>query len=130
MQEHRSIEQLENDYWKDVDFPSTLVERCFTYRKIPVSELSVEQLRLLVGQQIGLPYTIPKAITVLKTDILAEGDYYPGDLLNSLLSLSEDEWNQFQADKTKLIELLHQNISLVEATENRELIRKTKAFLS
>ena len=69
MQEHRSIEQLENDYWKDVDFPSTLVERCFTYRKIPVSELSVEQLRLLVGQQIGLPYTIPKAITVLKTDI-------------------------------------------------------------
>jgi CDI immunity proteins len=130
MQEHRSIEQLENDYWKDIDFPSTLVERCFTYRKIPVSELSVEQLRLLIGQQIGLPYTIPKAITVLKTDILAEGDYYRGDLLNSLLSLSEDEWNEFQADKTKLIELLHQNISLVEATENRELIRKAKAFLS
>ena len=130
MQENRSIEQLENDYWKGVDFPSSLVERCFAYRKIPVSNLSVEQLRLLIGQQIGLPYTIPKAISVLQEDILAEGDYYPGDLLNSLLNLSEEDWKQSANEKYKLIELLRQNSSQIEATENRELIRKVKAYLS
>src|SRR3712207_5967774 len=100
MREHRSIEQLENDYWKDVSFPSSLVERCFNYRKIPISELSVEQLRLLIGQQIGLTYIVPKAITVLQADILAEGDYYPGDLLNSLLSLSEEVWEQSTNEKS------------------------------
>ena len=130
MQEYRSIEQLENDYWKDVDFPSTLVERCFAYRKIPVSNLTVEQLRLLIGQQIGLPYTIPKAISFLQEEILVEGDYYPGDLLNSLLDLSEDDWNQNADQKSKLIELLRQNISTIEATENRQLIKKVKSYLS
>jgi len=130
MREHRSIEQLENDYWKDVNFPSSLIERCFAYRKIPISDLSVEQLRLLIGQQIGLSYTIPKAISVLQEDILAEGDYYPGDLLNSLLNLSKDSWNECQGEKLKLTELLNQNMSLVEASENRELIRNAKAYLS
>jgi len=130
MQEQRSIEQLENDYWKDVDFPSSLVERCFNYRKVPVSDLSVEQLRLLIGQKIGLRYTVPKAIALLQADILAEGDYYPGDLLNSLLSFSEDDWNVCPAEKTKFMELLHQNISLIEASENKELIRNVKAYLS
>ena len=129
MQEYRSIEQLENDYWKEVDFPSSLVEKCFNYRKIPVSELSVEQLRLLVGQQIGLHYIVPKAISVLQADILAEGDYYPGDLLNSVLSLSENDWDKLQTEKTKFIKLLPQNISIIEATENRELIRKAKAYV-
>lgn len=130
MQEHRSIEQLENDYWKGVDFPTNLVERCFSYRKIPVSNLSEEQLRLLIGQQIGLPYTIPKAISVLQGNILAEGDYYPGDLLNSLLDLSEENWKQSVNQKSKLIELLRHNWSTIEATGNRELIRKVKAYLS
>lgn len=130
MQEPRSIEQLENDYWKDVDFPSSLVEKCFNYRKIPVSDLSVEQLRLLISQQIGLHYIVPKAINVLQADVLSEGDYYPGDLLNSLLSLSENDWNRLQTEKTKFIELLHQNLSIVEATGNRELMRNAKAYVS
>ena len=129
MREHKSIEQLENDYWKDVSFPSSLVERCFNYRKIPVSQLSVEQLRLLIGQQIGLLYVIPRAIDVLQTDILAEGDYYPGDLLNSLLSLSEENWNKNAREKTKFMELLHQNMSTIEATENKALIKNAMAYL-
>jgi hypothetical protein len=130
MQEHRTIEQLENDYWKEVHFPSSLVEKCFAYRKIPVAELSTEQIRLLISQQIGLPYIVPKAITILEENILAEGDYYPGDLLHSLLSLSEDDWSQNLKEKNKLIELLRQNASVIDATGSRELIRKTKAFLS
>jgi hypothetical protein len=130
MQEHRSIEQLENDYWKDVSFPSNLVKRCFNYRKIPVLELTIEQLRLLIGQQIALPFIVPKAIIILQADVLVEGDYYPGDLLNSLLGLSEADWNQCPDEKNKFLELLRQNISTIEATENKALIRNTKAYLS
>lgn len=130
MQEHRSIEQLENDYWTDVVFPSGLVEKCFSYRKVPVSELTIEQLRLLIGQRIGLPYIIPKAVSELQTDVLAEGDYYPGDLLNSLLGLSEDDWKQIPNEKNKVIELLRHSILTIEETGNRELIRNVKAILA
>lgn len=43
---NKSIEQLENDYWKDeIDFPSNLVINCHKYRKIPIKELTIEQLR-------------------------------------------------------------------------------------
>lgn len=129
MQEHHSIEQLENDYWKGVNFPSSLVERCFAYRKIPISNLSVEQLRVLISQQIGLPYIIPKAISVLQRNILAEGDYYPCDLLSSLLDLSEKGWEQSSNQKFKFIELLRENLSTIEATENREVIKKVRAYL-
>ena len=130
MQEHRSIEQLENDYWKEVSFPSGLVEKCFNYRKIPVAQLTVEQLRLLIGQRIGLRYVIPQAVCHLQTNVLAEGDYYPGDLLNSLLELSEDDWKLNPNEKSKVIELLRRSISTIEGTGNRKLIRKVKAILA
>jgi len=129
MQEHRSIEELENDYWKEASFPSHLVEKCFKYRKVPVSELSVEQLRLLIGQQIGLPYIVPKTIAVLQSDILAEGDYYLGDLLNSLLVLSEEVWGLWPDEKFKFVELLRENVAKIEGTGNRELIKNANAFL-
>tara|TARA_R110002049_G_C8983583_1_gene548497 strand:+ start:429 stop:548 length:120 start_codon:yes stop_codon:yes gene_type:complete len=36
----KSIEQLENNYWKkESEFPTTLIEKCFEYRKIKLSEL-------------------------------------------------------------------------------------------
>ena len=128
MNEHKSIEQLENYYWKDVNFPSTLVERCFAYRKIPISDLTAEQLRLLISQQIGLPYLIARAVGMLQHDILTEGEYYPGDLLNSLISLNAKEWVNWPKEKQKLIGLISENIATIETTLNRELIRKAKAF--
>lgn len=59
MAKTQSIEQLENDFWKESDFPTGLVERCYQYRKIPIGDLTPAQLRMLIGQQIGLKYLIP-----------------------------------------------------------------------
>ena len=42
---NKSIEQLENDYWKDeIEFPSNLVINCHKYRKILINELTIEHL--------------------------------------------------------------------------------------
>lgn len=56
MAETQSIEQLENDFCRETDFPTGLVERCYPYRKIPIGNLTPAQLRTLIGQQIGLKY--------------------------------------------------------------------------
>lgn len=124
-----SIEALENDYWKPVDFPTTLIEKCYSYRKIPLSQLTVEQLRLLIGQQIGLHYTIPKAILILEKNILAEGDLYPGDLLNSMLDLPEEIWKRNEGLMAKFKAVLHQNLLNNELTSNKKLIEKVKELV-
>ena len=74
----QSLEQLEQNFWKDPkDFPTLLVEKCHRYRKLPVKDLSIEQLRMLIGQNIGPSYLIPLSIETLRNDILSEGDFYP-----------------------------------------------------
>ncbi len=89
---NKSLEELEQDYWKDYNFPTSLIARCHEYRKIPLKDLTIEQTRLLIGQNIGLKYLIPKVLVLLKKDILAEGDYYPGDLLSAVLSSDAAFW--------------------------------------
>lgn len=126
----KSLEELENDYWKDVEFPSTLVERCHAYRKIPVKDLSAEQLRLLTGQKIGLPFLVPVSIALLKDNILAEGDFYPGDLLNALLDLSEEEWARNKKEKEEFLKLIKSQMSRIEESGDKRLIRKAKELVA
>jgi len=50
--ETKSIEQLEKDIWKNPsEFPTDLVEKCYRYRKISITELTNEQIRLLISQK-------------------------------------------------------------------------------
>jgi hypothetical protein len=50
-----------------------------------LDDFTVEDLRIMIGQKIGLLHLLPLAIKILKHDPLAEGDYYPGDLLTSVI---------------------------------------------
>ncbi|HEY0067781.1 MAG TPA: contact-dependent growth inhibition system immunity protein [Flavisolibacter sp.] len=127
---NKSLEELENDYWKDIEFPSTLVERCHAYRKIPVKDLSTEQLRLLTGQKIGLRFLIPQSIAILKDNILAEGDFYPGDLLNAMLDLNDEEWSQNKAGKDEFLKLVKSKIPEIEESGDKRLTRKAKELIA
>lgn len=89
----KSIEKLEKRSYSDPANASTLlVKKCLECVKLPVGNLSVEQLRLLIGQEIGLSYLIPLALDILDNDILAEGDFYPGDLLKSVTMVDVTFW--------------------------------------
>ncbi|AUC20594.1 hypothetical protein BTO15_00010 [Polaribacter sejongensis] len=111
----KSIEQLENDYWKEPsEFPTNLVKRCFEYRKIKVSELTIEQIRLLISQKIGIEFLIGIALEKLEQNIIVEGDLYEGDLLDSVSKVPAEFWNKnsteflnfkntFESNKEKII---------------------------
>ncbi|WP_370027602.1 contact-dependent growth inhibition system immunity protein [Planotetraspora sp. GP83] len=43
----------------------------------PLADLTIEDLRLLIGQRIGLPCLVPIAVEWLDHDPMAEGDMYP-----------------------------------------------------
>ncbi|MCI2230473.1 contact-dependent growth inhibition system immunity protein [Polaribacter sp. MSW13] len=102
----KSIEQLENNYWKEEsEFPTNLVKRCFEYRKIKLSELTIEQIRLLISQEIGIEFLIGIALEKLELNIIAEGNLYEGDLLDSVSKISNEFWkkNKFELKQLKII---------------------------
>jgi hypothetical protein len=55
-------------------------------------DLSVEELRLLIARQKSLPRYVPRALDLLEQNPLAEGDYYPGDLLQAVLNVDVEYW--------------------------------------
>ncbi len=58
----------------------------------PGGEFGVEELRLLVGRQQSLSRYVPLVLDVLEQNPLAEGDYYPGDLLHAVLGVDAEYW--------------------------------------
>jgi hypothetical protein len=92
---HRTIDEVDPPTWGTPSADATgLVLRCHELRHKRLDELTVEDLRLGIGQQIALAHLIPLAIPVLQQDPLAEGDFYPGDLLASVLHVDSAFWER------------------------------------
>jgi hypothetical protein len=88
----KNLDELEGVVWGEPTFDSYLVTTCHRLRTKPVDDFSVEDLRIMIGQKVGLPHLIPLAVAVLERDPLAEGNYYPGDLLANVIGA--EEWLQ------------------------------------
>ena len=89
-----SLEEVENDYWGEPPPDVTrLVTTAYRLRRKPLAELTVEDVRLLVAQQIGLEALVPRALAWLENDPLLEGDFYPGDLLVAVLRVPTVYWS-------------------------------------
>lgn len=88
----RSLQDVEGEEWGPAPAgATTVISRVHEARTLPLRDLEVEDLRLLVGQRVGLDVIVPLAAAVVADDPWAEGDFYPGDLLAALLRL--DDWN-------------------------------------
>ncbi|MEV5904375.1 contact-dependent growth inhibition system immunity protein, partial [Streptomyces sp. NPDC052127] len=69
----RSLEELERDRWQAPPPDATrLISRVHALRSRPVGSLTVEDLRLLIRQDIGLAVLLPLAVEVLRDNPLAE----------------------------------------------------------
>ena len=68
--------------------------RCHALREKPLADFSVENLRLMIGQQVALTHLLPLALEQLDENPLAEGDLYLGDLLNAVLGVDEEFWSK------------------------------------
>ncbi|MEU1127057.1 contact-dependent growth inhibition system immunity protein [Streptomyces sp. NPDC005899] len=92
----RSLEELERARWPAPSADDTrLVTTAHALRRRPLGELTVEDLRLLIGQGMGLPYLLPLALEVLRENPMAEGHMYEGDLLSAVLARNPSVWDEF-----------------------------------
>lgn len=74
----------------------------------------------MIGQNIGLKFLIPLALEKLRQDILAEGDYYEGDLLKAVLTSEIEFWN-LEPKLTKELEAI--------ISDNEELLNEREPDL-
>jgi len=112
---HLSLEETENDYWGEPTFLSGLVIGCHKLRTLSLSQLTVEHLRMAIGQRMSLPYLIPLAVEKLTINPLAEGHCYEGDLLQNVLKVDNEyfEWDKNSA--SCLVSICKQAASKIRA---------------
>ena len=93
----KSIESLEKQNYGPVPpDESSIVQRLWRLRKTPINELQVDDIRFMIIQGIGLKYFLFEAIDLLKENLLTEGNYYEGDLLNAVLQIEKVQWGQLK----------------------------------
>ena len=120
---NKTLEELENDYWGKPTYDSHLVQTCHNLRKKPLKDFETEDLRILIGQSFSLNYLIPLAFVELEKDILAEGDYFRGDLLLNVLKSDLKYWIKNPDKWTILCDLVSSNVEPIEKSDNSDNIK-------
>lgn len=114
----KSLENLEKDIWPaSTEVDSSLIKRVNELRRTPLNEFQVEDLRIMIGQNIGLLYLIPLALEQLRKNPLAEGHFYPGDLLQSVLKVEEEFWSLSPELKKQLLDIIRGNKEALNAAQ-------------
>lgn len=104
----KSLESLEKKTWPALssDEGSYLVKTCNSLRKKQLQDFTTEDLRIMIGQEIGLYFLMPLAIETLTDNLFAEGDYYEGDLLKTVLEVDTKFWDDNKDYWQQLNELI------------------------
>jgi hypothetical protein len=102
----KTLEQLEKDIWENPIGETFLITRCCELRKKKLEDFTIENLRIMIGQQIGLQYLIPIAIEKLQHNPMAMGDFYEGDLLRNVLRINTEYWNENKEYWQKMKEII------------------------
>jgi len=130
---HRTIDEVDPPVWGQPPPDATgLVIRCHELRRKRLDELTVEDLRLGIGQKIALTHLVPLAVPILRASPLAEGNYYPGDLLNAVVGVDDGFWKAnpgLTADVWGILTNLAEDASRdLDADVSRDLASATERF--
>ncbi|WP_350291391.1 contact-dependent growth inhibition system immunity protein [uncultured Croceitalea sp.] len=92
------------------EYESHLVKRCFDLSNKKLKYFSPEDLRIMIGQNIGLDYLIPIAIEVLKKEPFIEADFYEGDLFLNVLKIDTAFWDENPELKKSVLNIFKENL--------------------
>ena len=84
---------------------SGLIEKYMVARSKKLKDLSVDEIRVLLSQLIGLAYIVPLALNIVEQDPLISSGLYSGDLAVSLFNIDEEFWSNNPEWNNRLIEV-------------------------
>lgn len=89
----RTLDELDPPRWPDPPSHTTyLVRTVHALRRVPLRELRPADLRVLVSQQVALPYVVPLAVRLLLEEPLLDAYFYEGDLLLATVAVAPPVW--------------------------------------
>lgn len=118
---------------------TSVIRRLYDARQKPLAELTPAEVRLLINRSDAqklplIPELMSVALDLLTENILIEADYYPGDLLYTVLKQSSTFWQghtELHQRLTKLITAEREKLDrLLEGSMKRDLPELADAFLS
>lgn len=116
-----SLQELENKFWPDFEYPTNLVKRCHDLRKLPLKNFDIDDIRFMIIQNEGNEYLIPMALEALEQNILVEGNLFAGDLLMSVLMASPDFWRRNPPLWKRTYELVGKNLEVIQDSAEQEI---------
>lgn len=120
----RTIEELEGgDKWAESPDDTFLISRCVALRRKPLDEFTTEDLRIMIGQNIGLQYLIPLALDRLTRNLFVAGDFYRGDLLGVVLRAERAFWLRSPSELARAQELAAQALKKLPRLKTTDEIR-------
>jgi hypothetical protein len=124
----KSLQELEHEDLGEPNYDSYLVKTCHDLHRKPLIDFTVEDLRLMIGQGIGLTYLVPIALDRLQEQPLAEGDLYPGDLLTTVLKIDDTFWINDQDSFQRIRRILSQIKEMLPSLEEFDRTTVEKAL--
>jgi hypothetical protein len=119
----KTLEELEGQNWGEPTYDSYLVKTIHRLRRKPIGEFTVEDLRIALGQQLGMEHLTVLALDHLEIDPLAEGDFYPGDLLKAVMSLPRSYWLTHPGQATRMQRIADRAARLLDERDVTEEIK-------
>jgi hypothetical protein len=127
---HLTLEMLEGDIWPAPEFTSHVVTTCHELRKKQLCDFTIEDLRLMIGQSIGLKYLLPKAMEFIAENPFAEGDFYEGDLLLAVVKTSQNALPHDKSIEQDLIQACRTALQSVDPKLSKIDRAKIESFLA
>lgn len=112
---------------------SSIQQRTYKLFTVKLSKYTLDDIRFMIGQEVGLSYTIPIAIEELEKDLIIETSYYKGDLLKIILLVNSEYWLNNQILKNKITNLIltkYDELNCLDNETKDEIIRQFTLFNS
>lgn len=131
----QTLSDMLHKEWRD-EIPyddSSVVQHMYYLFHTPARRWTVEDYRYLVGQETALDIILPKVFEILQFDIKADGGFYEGDLLNAVLQINADFWEQHKDLYNTACMLIKNNMETLSKTEystDKKILEDATAFLA
>ena len=130
----QTLSDMLHKEWRD-EIPyddSSVVQHMYYLFHTPARRWTVEDYRYLVEQETALDIILPKVYEILQFDIKADGGFYEGDLLNAVLQINADFWEQHKDLYNTACMLIKNNMETLSKTEystDKKILEDATAFL-
>jgi hypothetical protein len=122
--DEQTLEELDGQRWAPPDVETSLAQTVHRLRRVPLGRFEPRDLWIMIGQGVGLPYLIPKALALLERDAFVEADLSTGDLLIQVFGVDDAFWQHSPELRRRAVAVLDTALDRVHAldvTDRRDL---------